>query len=319
MHEFDIINKYFSKLSKKNLSSLNLNDDVYFNKSQKLVISIDTYVQGKHFLNFKSPDLVIKKILRSSISDLICKGVYPKHYFISASGNKKNFTKLNLFKVSKSLKEEQKKYNIFLSGGDTVNSNKLSFSITTIGNANNIIYRNKAKINDDIYVTGNLGDSYIGLKILQKKLYLNKELVKYFVDKYYKPNLQYALVSRLNKIANTSMDISDGLFSDIEKLINKQKLSYEIDIDKIPISKNLIKLINSLKLKKESLISRGDDYQILFTADKSKNRIIQLIAKKLKIKITKIGTIKKQTDHPNIIVKKGRKITINQKGYFHEF
>ena len=161
---------------------------------QKLVISIDTYVQGKHFLNFKSPDLVIKKILRSSMSDLICKGVYPKHYFISASGNKKNFTKLNLFKVSKSLKEEQKKYNIFLSGGDTVNSNKLSFSITTIGNANNIIFRNKAKIDDDIYVTGNLGDSYIGLKILQKKLFLSKELEKYFVDKYYKPNLQYALV-----------------------------------------------------------------------------------------------------------------------------
>ena len=319
MHEFDIINKYLSKLSNKNLSSLNLNDDVYFNKFQKLVISVDTYVQGIHFLNFKNPDLVIKKILRSSISDLICKGVYPKHYFISVSGNKKNFTKVNLSKISKSLKEEQKKYNIFLSGGDTVNSSKLSFSITTIGNSNNIIFRNKAKINDDIYVTGNLGDSYIGLKILQKKLYLNKELVKYFVDKYYKPNLQYALVSRLNKIANTSMDISDGLFSDIEKLINKQKLSYEIDIDKIPISKNLIKLINSLKLKKESLISRGDDYQILFTADKLKNRIIQLIAKKLNIKITKIGIIKKQTDSPNIIVKKGRKIRINQKGYFHQF
>ncbi len=52
MHEFDIINKYFSKLSNKNLSSLNLNDDVYFNKSQKLVISVDTYVQGIHFLKF---------------------------------------------------------------------------------------------------------------------------------------------------------------------------------------------------------------------------------------------------------------------------
>ncbi|NCW37184.1 MAG: thiamine-phosphate kinase, partial [Proteobacteria bacterium] len=55
------------------------------------------------------------------------------------------------------------------------------------------------------------------------------------------------------------------------------------------------------------------------TADKRKNRIIQLIAKKLKIKITKIGIIMKQTDHPNIIVKKGRKIRINQKGYFHQF
>ena len=57
------------------------------------MISIDTYNEGTHFLDFKKPDLVIKKIIRSSISDLICKGVLPKYYFISGSGNKKTFQK----------------------------------------------------------------------------------------------------------------------------------------------------------------------------------------------------------------------------------
>ena len=94
--------------------------------------------------------------------------VKPKYYFISGSGNKKSFSKSNLLKISKSLNEEQKKYNILLSGGDTVFSNKLSFTITSIGFANNIIYRNKAKIHDDIYVSGNLGDSYIGLHGFKK-------------------------------------------------------------------------------------------------------------------------------------------------------
>jgi len=319
MHEFDIINKYFSNLSKRNPSSLNLNDDVFFDKAQKLVISVDTYIQGKHFLNFNQPDLVIKKILRSSISDLICKGVYPKYYFISASGNKKHFTKLNLSKISKSLKEEQEKYKIFLSGGDTVNSNQLTFSITSVGNANSIVFRNKAKLYDDIYVTGNLGDSYIGLKILQRKFTVSKKQSNYFINKYYKPDLQYTLTSKLNKIANTSIDISDGLFSDIEKLINNQKLSYEIEINKIPISKNLMDIINSCRLKKEGLISNGDDYQILFTAKKSKYRIIQSLSKKLRIKITKIGEITKYWKHPGIIAKKGREIRINKKGYFHHF
>ena len=75
MHEFELIKKYFSILSKKNKSSLNLNDDVFFDKSKRLVVSIDTYIEGVHFINFKKPNLVIKKILRSSISDLICKGV----------------------------------------------------------------------------------------------------------------------------------------------------------------------------------------------------------------------------------------------------
>ena len=72
MHEFEIIKKYFSRLSFKNKSSLNLNDDVFFDKHKKLVVSVDTYVEGVHFIDFKRPDLVIKKILRSSISDLIC-------------------------------------------------------------------------------------------------------------------------------------------------------------------------------------------------------------------------------------------------------
>ena len=74
MHEFELINKYFSKLTNKSKSSLNLNDDVFFDKKKNLVVSVDTYIAGKHFINFKNPELTIKKVVRSSISDLICKG-----------------------------------------------------------------------------------------------------------------------------------------------------------------------------------------------------------------------------------------------------
>ena len=133
MQEFDLIKKYFSKLSKNNKSSLNLNDDVFFDKSKELVISVDTYIEGIHFVNFKYPNLVIKKIIRSSISDLICKGVNPKYYFISGSGNQKSFSKRNLELISKSLMEEQKKYSISLCGGDTVFSTKLSFTVISLG------------------------------------------------------------------------------------------------------------------------------------------------------------------------------------------
>ncbi len=156
MNEFELINKYLKILTLDKTSSLQLNDDVFFDKKKHLVISVDTYNEGTHFVNFKKPDLVVKKIIRSSISDLICKGVYPKYYFISASGNKKNLNKLNLKKMIKSFKVEQNKYKILLGGGDTVFSNKLSFTIVSVGISKNIVYRNKAKINDDIYVTGNL-------------------------------------------------------------------------------------------------------------------------------------------------------------------
>ena len=144
MHEFELIKKYFSKLSKKSQSSLNLNDDVFFDKLNNIAVSVDTYNEGRHFLNFKSPALVIKKVIRSSISDLICKGVKPKYYFLSGSGNRKTFTKNNLSKISKSLNEEQNKYRIHLGGGDTVYSKKLSFTITSIGFSKEIVYRNKS-------------------------------------------------------------------------------------------------------------------------------------------------------------------------------
>ena len=319
MHEYQLIKKYFLRLSKKNKSSLGLNDDVFFDISKKLVVSIDTYIEGVHFVDFKKPELVIKKILRSSISDLICKGVKPKYYFISGSGNKMSFSQINLKKISKSLKEEQIKYNITLCGGDTVFSNKLSFSITSIGFSSKIITRNNAKINDDIYVTGNLGDSFIGLKILKKKINTTINLKEYFKQKYYLPNLHLELTNKLFSFANTSIDISDGLISDLEKLINKQKLTYKLYLDDIPISQNLNKLLVLKKFKKESFISKGDDYEILFTANPSKSRIISKTAKSLGIKISKIGKICSGQQKPQIIDQKGKKIALKDKGYFHKF
>jgi len=319
MHEFDIIKKYFSNLVKSNKSSLDLNDDVFFDKKKSLVISIDTYNEGVHFFDFKYPELVIKKILRSSISDLICKGVLPKYYFISGSGNKKTFTHKNLSKISNSLKQEQNKYGIFLCGGDTTFSNKLSFSITSVGYSKKIIYRNKAKFNDDIYVTGNLGDSFIGLKILQKKIKMNRKLQNYFVKNYFKPEIQIKLTKELIKFANSSIDLSDGLIDDLAKMINKQKLSYQLWEEKIPLSKHLLNYLKKNNLKKSNFISNGDDYQILFTAGSDKSRIIQNTSKKLGIKITKIGKIILNNKKSSIITKKGKYLLIKNSGYKHQF
>ena len=319
MHEFELIKNYFSKLSKNNKSSLNLNDDVFFDKKKELVISTDTYNEGCHFLNFKNPGLVIKKIIRSSISDLICKGVKPKFYFISASGNKKSFSKSNLLKVSKSLSEEQKKYKIILCGGDTTFSNKLSFSITSVGYSKNIIFRNKAKLNDDIYVTGNLGDSFVGLQVLTNKIKINKKICDYFINKYYQPDIKINLTSKLLSFANTSIDISDGLITDLDKMINRQYLSYQLNEDKIPISAHLSNLIKTKKIKKSLLISNGDDYQVLFTASPSKSRIIFNISKILRTKITKIGKINSGNKKSTINDQKGRQILIKNNGYTHNF
>ncbi len=319
MHEFDLINNYFFKIAKKNKYALNLNDDVFFDKKRGVVISVDTYNIGTHFYDFKSPDLVIKKILRSSISDLICKGVLPKFYFISGSGNKKTFTKNNLYKISKSLKSEQNKFNIYLCGGDTTFSNKLSFTITSLGYSNKIVYRNKAKLNDDIYVTGNLGDSYLGLKALSNKVKFKNKDKLFFVDKYYKPELPLNLTKYLLKFANSSIDVSDGLIDDLAKMINRQSLSFHLFENKIPVSNKLSNIIKKQRLNKINLIFNGDDYQVLFTAGTNKARIIQKASKTTGIKITKIGKIVSGKDRSLIFDEKGKQIRAKSKGYIHRF
>ena len=319
MDEFELIKNYFQKISNNNPSAKNLNDDVFFNKKKKLVVSVDTYNEGVHFPNFKYPDLVIKKVIRSSISDLIAKGVKPEYYFISGSGNKKKFTKKNLKLLSKSLNKEQKKFNLKLSGGDTTNSSKVSFSITSIGFSKNIIERNKARLNDDIYVTGNIGDSFLGLKLIKNNININSKLKNYFIKQFYSPNLAYKIYNQIHKFANTSIDISDGLISDLKKLINNQNLSFEIDIDKIPISKNLRIYLKKHNKKKNQYVFNGDDYQLLFTSSKKNRSLIKSIEKKMNQKITLIGKINKGYKK-NIIKRDNKPLNlIDFKGYSHKF
>tara|TARA_B100000965_G_C19518448_1_gene725310 strand:- start:41 stop:1000 length:960 start_codon:yes stop_codon:yes gene_type:complete len=319
MDEFELIKNYFQKISNNNSSAKNLNDDVFFDKKKKLVVSVDTYNEGIHFPQFKHPNLLIKKFIRSSISDLIGKGVKPEYYFISASGNKKHFTKNNLNIISKSLIQEQKKYNLKLSGGDTTNSSKVSFSLSTIGFSNNIVERNKAQLNDDIYVTGNIGDSYIGLKIIKNNIKINSKLKKYFIKKFYCPNLPYNISKHLYKFANTSIDVSDGLISDMIKLINKQKLSFDIDFNKVPISKNLKLYLSKYNKNKHKYLFNGDDYQILFTASLKKRSLIKRISKKMNQKITLIGKINKGYKKNLIKLDNKTQNLTNFKGYSHRF
>ena len=295
MNEVQLIEKYLKRLTKKNKSSQGLNDDIFFDKSKRLAISIDTYVEKVHFPNFKTPDLVIKKVLRSSLSDLICKGLKPKYYFLSASGNSRSFSQKNLKRISNSLSSEQKKFDIQLSGGDTVYSNTNSFTCCVIGFSNKIIKRHNSKIGDDIYITGNLGDGYLGLQVLKKKISLSNSLKKYFISKFYMPSINLKMVDFLQKFANTSIDISDGLLIDLNKMISQQKNGFSINLNHMKISNQLKKFLSKNKrLNIENIIFNGDDYEVIFTSYKKNRSLIKRYAKNKNLIIQRIASILKK-------------------------
>ena len=157
------------------------------------------------------------------------------------------------------------------------------------------------------------------IQILKNKIKVSKELKYYFTQKYYLPDIRIRLTKKLLNFANSSIDLSDGLIDDLSKMINNQNLSFFLNENKIPISKNLLKIIKMKNMKKIKLVSNGDDYQILFTASKDKSRIIAQTSKNLGIKISKIGKICSNKKRSVIIDEKGKEIVVKNKGYVHQF
>ena len=320
MNEFSIINKYLSNLSKNNKGSFDLSDDVFFDYKKKMGISIDTYNEGVHFLNFNNPNLVIKKVLRASISDLICKGINPKYYFISFSGNNNHLSKKNIYKICLALKQEQKKYNIVLSGGDTTRSNKLSITISSIGySKRHPVLRSGAKNNDDIYITNNIGDAFMGLNILKKKIKLSKKSTHYFIKQFYLPNIPIKFSKKIHLFANSSIDISDGFFQDLKHILSNSNLSSEIFVNNIPVSVYLNLYLKKIKKNKINLISNGDDYQILFTANKNKRNLIKKISKSTSTKVSIVGVIRNKSIGKTIKLSNEKLALPKTLGYIHNF
>ena len=320
MNEFSVIKKYFSNLSKNNRGSFDLSDDIFFDYKKKIGISIDSYVEGTHFLNFKNPNLVIKKALRGAISDLICKGIIPKYYFMSFSGNKKHLTQANLAKINLALKQEQKKYNIFLAGGDTSYSNKLSITVFVVGySKKSPVLRSGAKVNDDIYITNTIGDAFVGLKLLKGKIKLSKKNSDYFVRRFYLPILPIKFSKRIHLFANSAIDISDGFFQDLQHILSRSNLSSKIFKNKIPISSYLNSYLIRTKKNKLNFISNGDDYQILFTASKKMRHLIKKISKSSSTKVSMVGIVKNKSISKNT-KSSGEKFKFPKKlGYIHNF
>lgn len=320
MNEFSVIKKYFSNLSKNNRGSFDLSDDIFFDYKKKVGISIDSYVEGTHFLNFKNPNLVIKKALRGAISDLICKGIIPKYYFMSCSGNKKHLTQANLAKIKLALKQEQKKYNIFLAGGDTSYSNRLSITVSVVGySKKSPVLRSGAKVNDDIYITNTIGDAFVGLKLLKGKIKLSKKNSDYFVRRFYLPILPIKFSKRIHLFANSAIDISDGFFQDLQHILSRSNLSSKIFKNKIPISSYLNSYLIRTKKNKLNFISNGDDYQILFTASKKMRHLIKKISKSTSTKVSIVGIVKNKSISKNTKSTEEKFKFPKKLGYIHNF
>ena len=242
MNEFDYIEKYFRPLTNKFASNLK-NDGAIINQksSYDLIISTDSLVEGIHFFGNENPADLAKKSLRVNLSDMAAMGAKPIFYNLALSIPKNKASQF-IPKFAKGLQDDQEKFDIKLIGGDLTSSLKhINITITIFGRTANgkSISRDGAKKGDSLYVSGILGLSKIGLDNYNSNF-------KKFLEaksKYLLPQPRVDLGISLENIANSMIDISDGLIQDATHLAKNSKLTVELNLSKIPlpIIKNLDK------------------------------------------------------------------------------
>ena len=297
--EQDIIYKYLNKLNFNKSETFNFNNDAAFLKKRKnkeIVVTNDTIVESIDFFQSDPAESVAQKIITYNLSDISSMGAYPYAYTLSLCILKKiNYIWLKRF--TKKLFLLQKKYKFFLIGGDLSQSKNIIISSCFFGFTPKIkiLKRSGARINDDIWVTGNIGDSYIGLKIRENKISLNNLDKKYFLNKYLYPSHCF-IGEKLSKYASSAIDISDGFYGDLNNLLISKNIGANIKSILIPFSIKAKKIIKFNRVNFNSILSSGDDYQLIFTANPKNSPLIKKLCKKNNIKVTKVG---------NIIGKKG--------------
>ena len=313
-----IIDKYLRNLHYNKIETFDFNNDAAYlkiPKKKQLVVTNDTILESVDFFKNDPPESLANKIVTYNLSDISSMGASPYAYTLSLC-LPKNTGDMWLKKFTKKLFFLQKKYNFFLIGGDLSTSHKIIISSNFFGFVpkGKILTRTGAKINDDIWVTGNIGESSIGLKIKQKKIKIKNIEKKYFLQKYLFPK-HFSLGNKINNLATSAIDISDGFYGDLENLINEKKIGAAINSSLIPFSIKTKQLIKNKIINFNYLLSAGDDYGLLFTANAKNSSIINRLAKNNNIKITKVGKI---IDKKGLFLD-GKIINIINKSFQHIF
>ena len=221
-----------------------------------------------------SPEDIAYRSCVIALSDLAACGARPKCYSIAITLPQVEHSWLSSFSVG--LQKFSDEYRIPLIGGDTTKG-KLSITVQVMGevDSNKAILRSTAKENQLIFVSGIIGNAYLGLKELSDNLGTDS-----FSKSYLEPKAHIDLGLKLSDIASACIDISDGLLQDLNLICQSSNVGAEIYLEKIP---------TSISEKSLELINSGDDYELCFTVDEDKYEELMNVSKILNIPITLIG------------------------------
>ncbi|MBR6655838.1 MAG: thiamine-phosphate kinase [Alistipes sp.] len=284
--EFGLIDRLTSKFSKTNKSTIcGVGDDaavIEASKDKAVVVSTDSMLEGIDFdLTYFPPKHLGYKAVTKGISDVVAMNAVPEQITLALGISSKISVEF-LDDFYEGVEFACKEAGVDLVGGDTSASlTGLIINITAIGRAkkSEISYRSGAKEHDLICLTGNLGASYMGLRLLERERRVLQGLgdavspkfegYEYLLERYLKPRARYDMVESLRKegIVPTSMiDITDGLASEVLQICKASKCGARIYLERMPLAKQTTALAEEMNMDPVvAALNGGEDYELLFT------------------------------------------------------
>jgi len=323
--EFGLINRIDQKFcTDKNSGNIGIGDDcavIQETENTAKLITTDLLIENIHFIKNKvTPKELGYKSLAVNLSDIAAMGGTPEYVFISVgfpAGTTVEWVE-NLYSGINNLAQQ---YNVRIMGGDTTRSpENITINIMIVGHINkeNIKYRSSAKMGDIICLTGPVGDSRAGLKVL-KNDYEQDELNRKLIKKHYTPpvNISEGKFLAGFKEVHAMIDVSDGIDSDISHIMEESGLGASINLDHIPVSNEFEKFIDKYQHGKMELIFGGEDYELLFTIQSEFFETLKsYYEEQFEKQIYKIGEMKSKKSGLNFL-ENGEKIDMQKKGFDH--
>lgn len=320
--EFGLIAEAFAPLAAGEPGAFGLKDDAALLKpspGMELVLTVDALVEGVHFLPSDPAETVAAKLLRVNLSDLAAKGAVPRAYLLTTAWN--GGVGIDwIRRFAAGLAEDQRRFGIALLGGDTVSTpGPTSFSLTALGEVPEgaMLRRQGARAGDGIFVTGTLGDGALGLAVATGELALDPAQAAFLLGRYRLPEPRMAVGPRLRGVATASMDISDGLMADLGHLCAASGVGARLETALLPLSEAGRRCLELQPELLQSVLTGGDDYEILFAAPQEALPRLKSIMSETGVPITQIGTFAWAGEGLAAFDRQDRPISLKRMGFRH--
>ncbi|HEY4371039.1 MAG TPA: thiamine-phosphate kinase [Burkholderiales bacterium] len=289
--EFDLIARHFTRPARR--ARLGVGDDcalLEVTPGHELAISTDMLVADTHFFPDTDPRRLGHKTLAVNLSDIAAMGARPTSAVLSLALPAADEAWIAAFAAGFFALADE--HGVELVGGDTTRTSRtLTLNVTILGEvlAGQAVRRSGARVGDDIWVSGTLGDAALGLAALKKEVTLPAAEHDYCVSRLEMPTPRVALGLALRGVARSMLDVSDGLAGDLAHIAHASHVAAQVDADVLPLSPALRGVARELALR--CALTGGDDYELCFTAAADARAQVEAAGRAAGVAVTRIGAI----------------------------